>query len=107
MKGGTARLGSYKCVLAPKSKVAKLYGKELIEERHRHRYEINSAYCEKLEQVGVEFVGMHPESKLIEVIELQNHPFFIVTNFLPEYKSKPYRPHPVFLGLINTAKSIR
>lgn len=107
MKGGTARLGSYKCVLAPKSKVAKLYGKELIEERHRHRYEINSAYCEKLEQAGVEFVGMHPESKLIEVIELANHPFFIGTNFLPEYKSKPYRPHPVFLGLVNTAKSIR
>ena len=107
MKGGTIRLGSYRCVLAPKSKVAKLYGKDVIEERHRHRYEINATYSEKLEQAGVEFVGMHPESKLIEVIELANHPYFIGTNFLPEYKSKPYRPQPIFLGLVNTAKSIR
>ncbi len=107
MKGGTMRLGAYKCVLDPKSKVQKLYGKDVIEERHRHRYEINGMYSEKLEQAGVQMVGMHPESKLIEVIELQNHPFFVGTNFLPEYKSKPYRPHPVFLGLVNTAKSVR
>ena len=107
MKGGTNRLGSYKCVLAPKSKVEKLYGKDLIEERHRHRYEINGAYSEKLEQAGVQFVGMNPESKLIEVIELQNHPFFIGVNYQPELKSKPYKPHPIFLGLVNTAKSVR
>ena len=107
MKGGTNRLGSFKCVLDPKSKVEKLYGKDLIEERHRHRYEINGMYTEKLEQVGVQFVGMNPESKLIEVIELQNHPFFVGVNFQPEFKSKPYRPHPIFLGLVNTAKSVR
>ena len=107
MKGGTNRLGSYKCVLDPKSKLAKLYGKELIEERHRHRYEINGAYSEKFEQAGIQFVGMNPESKLIEAIELQNHPFFVGVNFQPEFKSKPYRPHPIYLGLVNTAKSVR
>lgn len=107
MKGGTNRLGSYKCVLAPKSKVEKLYGKDLIEERHRHRFEINGSYSEKLEQAGVQVVGMNPESKLIEIIELQNHPFFVGVNFQPEFKSKPYRPHPIFLGLVNTAKSVR
>lgn len=107
MKGGTNRLGSYKCVLDPKSKVAKLYGKELIEERHRHRYEINGLYSEKFEQAGIQFAGINPESKLIEIIELQNHPFYVGVNFQPEFKSKPYRPHPIFLGLVNTAKSIR
>lgn len=107
MSGGTNRLGSYKCVLDPKSKVAKLYGKELIEERHRHRYEINGSFSEKFEQAGIQFVGMNPESKLIEIIELQNHPFFVGVNFQPEFKSKPYKPHPIFLGLVNTAKSVR
>lgn len=107
MKGGTNRLGAYKCVLDPKSKAAKLYGKELIEERHRHRYEINGLYSEKFEQAGILFAGINPESKLIEIIELQNHPFFVAVNFQPEFKSRPYRPHPLFLGLVNTAKSVR
>ena len=107
MKGGLTRLGTFKCVLDSKSKVEKLYGKDLIEERHRHRFEVNGAFIEKFEQVGVQFVGMNPESKLIEVIELMNHPFFVGVNFQPELKSKPYRPHPIFLGLVNTAKSVR
>ena len=64
-------------------------------------------YSEKFEQAGIQIVGMNPESKLVEVIELQNHPFFVGVNFQPEFKSKPYRPHPVFLGLVNTAKSVR
>ena len=107
MKGGNYRVGSYKCVLAQKSKINKLYGTELIEERHRHSFEVNGLYSEKFEQAGVQIVGMNPESKLVEVIELQNHPFFVGVNFQPEFKSKPYRPHPVFLGLVNTAKSVR
>ena len=107
MKGGTNRLGSYKCVLDPKSKLAKLYGKELIEERHRHRYEVNGSFSDKFELAGLQFVGMNPESKLIEAFELMNHPFFVGVNFQPEFKSKPYRPHPIFLGLVNTAKSVR
>ena len=107
MKGGLTRLGTFKCVLDSKSKVEKLYGKDLIEERHRHRFEVNGTFIEKFEQVGVQFVGMNPESKLIEVIELMNHPFFVGVNFQPELKSKPYRPHPIFLGLVNTAKSVR
>ena len=80
---------------------------ELIEERHRHRYEVNGAFSEKFEQARIQFVGMNPESKLIEAIELQNHPFYVGVNFQPEFKSRPYRPHPIFLGLVNTAKSIR
>lgn len=107
MKGGNYRVGTYKCVLVQKSKIAKLYGTELIEERHRHSFEVNGLYSEKFEQAGIQIVGMNPESKLVEVIELQNHPFFVGVNFQPEFKSKPYRPHPVFLGLVNTAKSVR
>lgn len=107
MKGGTYRVGAYKCVLAPKTKISKLYGTEVIEERHRHRFEVNGSYSEKFEQAGIQVVGMNPESKLVEVIELQNHPFFVGVNFQPEFKSKPYRPHPIFLGLVNTAKSVR
>ena len=107
MKGGTLRLGNYKCALVPESKSAKLYGKELIEERHRHRHELNNEYSEKLEQAGLQMVGMNPETKLVEVVEIQNHPFMVGVNFHAEFNSKPYKPHPLFLGLVNTAKSIR
>ncbi len=107
MKGGTMRLGAYKCVLDPSSKSAKLYGKEFVSERHRHRYEFNGKYCEKFETAGMIFAGMNPESKLIEAIELKDHPYFIGTIFEPQYKSRPNQPHPLFLGLMNTAKSVR
>lgn len=107
MKGGTMRLGLYKCALEPNSQSAKLYGKNLISERHRHRYEFNLAYGEKFEKAGLSLVGMNPESKLIELVELKNHPYFIGTIFEPEKLSRPNKPHPLFLGLMNTAKSIR
>lgn len=107
MKGGTMRLGAYKCVLDPNSKAAKLYGKELVSERHRHRYEFNGKYYDKFEKEGMIFAGMNPESKLIESIELKDHPYFLATIFEPEYKSRPNKPHPLFLGLMNTAKSVR
>ncbi|MBP3581975.1 MAG: CTP synthase [Clostridia bacterium] len=107
MKGGTMRLGAYNCVLDPNSKSAKLYGKELVSERHRHRYEFNGKYSEQFEKEGLQLVGMNPESKLVEIVELKNHPYFVGVIFEPECLSRPNRPHPLFLGLINTAKSIR
>jgi CTP synthase len=107
MKGGTMRLGSYKCVLDPSSQVSKLYGKEVVEERHRHRYEFNGKFSEKFEKAGVVVSGMNPESKLVEIFEFKNHPFFVCTIFEAGNKSRPNRPHPLFLGLANTAKSVR
>ena len=101
------RLGAFNCVLDPNSISYKLYGTEFISERHRHKYEINNAYYEYLDKAGVVFAGMNPESKLTEIIELKNHPFFVCTIFQPEFKSYPNKPHPLYLGLINTAKSIR
>lgn len=107
MNGKTMRLGSYDCVFDPNSKSQTLYGQELISERHRHRYEFNSKYHEKFEENGMTLAGMNPQSKLIEIIELQNHPFFVGVTFEPECKSRPNKPHPLFLGLVNTAKSVR
>ena len=87
--------------------VKSLYGKELVSERHRHRYEFNGKYSEQFEKEGLQLVGMNPESKLVEIVELKNHPYFVGVIFEPECLSRPNRPHPLFLGLINTAKSIR
>lgn len=106
-KGITMRVGSYNCALDPSSKSAKLYGKDLITERHRHKYEFNSKYFDKFEKEGLIFAGMNPESKLVELVELQDHPYFVGTIFEPEYLTRPHKPHPLFLGLMNTAKSIR
>ncbi len=105
--GVNTRLGAYKCVLDPESKAAKLYGKEVVSERHRHSYEFNTAYYEKYENAGMLFAGMNPESKLVEVVEIKTHPYFVGVIFEPENKSRPNKPHPLFLGLINTAKSVR
>ena len=101
------RLGSFNCVLDKKSISFKLYGNEFISERHRHKYEFNNAYFELFDKAGVMFAGMNPETKLTEIIELKNHPFFVCTIFQPEFKSYPNKPHPLYLGLINTAKSVR
>ena len=105
--GINTRLGAYNCVLDPSSKAAKLYGKELVSERHRHSYEFNSAYYDKYEKEGMLFAGMNPDSKLVEIVEIKSHPYFVGVIFEPENKSRPNRPHPLFLGLINTAKSVR
>jgi CTP synthase len=106
-KGITMRVGAYNCALDPNSKSAKLYGKELISERHRHKFEFNSKYFDKFEKEGLIFAGMNPESKLVELVELQDHPYYIGTIFETQYLTRPNRPHPLFLGLMNTAKSIR
>lgn len=101
--GGTMRLGAYDCALTPGSKTAKLYGVEKISERHRHRYEFNNDYRERMEAAGLKVVGVNPESNLVEIVELQKHPYFVGTQFHPEFKSRPLHPHPLFVGLIGAA----
>lgn len=99
-KGGTMRLGSQPCHLAEGSNAAKLYGSSLIHERHRHRYEFNNAYRGRFEETGFVFSGTSPDGKLVEVIELKDHPFYIASQFHPEFLSKPNAAHPLFRGFI-------
>ena len=99
-KGGTMRLGNYNCVLAPESISAKLYGQRVIAERHRHRYELNNAYRGQLEAAGLVIAGQSPDGKLVELIEIKDHPFFVASQFHPEFKSRPHQPHPLFVGFI-------
>ena len=101
--GGTMRLGAYPAQLAKGSKVAKIYGEALISERHRHRYEVNTRYRERLEGAGVRFCGMSPDGLLPEIIELPDHPWFIGVQFHPELKSRPFEPHPLFASFIAAA----
>ena len=102
-KGGTMRLGAYPCVFDPESLAAKIYGKTEISERHRHRYEFNSKYRKDLEDAGLSIAGTNPESGLVEVVELKDHPYFIGCQYHPEFKSRPQDPHPLFAGLIAAA----
>lgn len=101
-KGGTMRLGSYPCKLKDESLAKSLYQEDLIYERHRHRFEVNNAYRESLEQAGLIISGLSPNNRLVEIVELsqKDHPFFIASQFHPEFKSRPTRPHPLFRGLI-------
>jgi CTP synthase len=102
--GGTMRLGAYPAVLSPGSLVSELYGGAArIEERHRHRYEVNVHYKERLEQVGMRFSGMSPDGVLPEIIERPDHPWFVGVQYHPELKSKPFEPHPLFAGFITAA----
>jgi len=101
--GGTMRLGAYKAVLKPGSKAAEIYGSTAIEERHRHRYEVNIAYRDRLEKAGVVFSGLSPDGVLPEIIEREDHPWFIGVQFHPELKSKPLSPHPLFVSFIRAA----
>ncbi|MDE0967929.1 MAG: CTP synthase [Octadecabacter sp.] len=102
-KGGTMRLGSYNATLTPGSKVANIYGSLTIEERHRHRYEVDTKYCARLEEVGLCFSGMSPDGKLPEIVEWTDHPWFIGVQFHPELKSKPFAPHPLFADFVRAA----
>jgi CTP synthase len=101
--GGTMRLGAYPCNLQPGSLAHRLYGETEISERHRHRLEVNNAYRDTLSQCGLVFSGTSPAGDLVEVIELPDHPFFIASQFHPEFKSRPNRAHPLFRGLIEAA----
>jgi len=101
--GGTMRLGQYECLLQPGSRVAEIYGKDRIFERHRHRYEVNVNYRERLERAGLRFSGMSPDGLLPEIVEYDDHPWFIGVQFHPELKSKPFEPHPLFASFIKAA----
>jgi CTP synthase len=102
-KGGTMRLGAYACVLRSGSLAGRLYGKDEVSERHRHRYEVNNAYRSRLSDGGLVVSGHNPELNLVEMIELPDHPHFVGCQFHPEFKSKPYAPHPLFSGFIRAA----
>ena len=101
--GGTLRLGSYPCVLAKDSKAYELYGTETIHERHRHRYEVNNDYRAILTENGMKLSGLSPDGRIIEMIEIPSHPWFVATQAHPELKSRPNRPHPLFRGFVEAA----
>lgn len=101
--GGTLRLGSYPCTLNTASKTYEMYKKEQIEERHRHRYEVNNDYRDALTEHGMKLSGLSPDGKIVEMIEIPDHPWFIATQAHPELKSRPNRPHPLFKGFIEAA----
>jgi CTP synthase len=101
--GATMRLGSYPCRLRQGSKVREIYEEKIVPERHRHRYEFNNTYREDIEQNGLRVVGVNPDSGLVEIVELQDHPFFIGVQFHPEFKSRPLDPHPLFKAFIEAA----
>ena len=100
------RLGAYDATLKEGSNVAKVYGTTSIDERHRHRYEVDTAYREQLEKAGLTFSGMSPDGMLPEIVEWSDHPWFIGVQFHPELKSKPFDPHPLFKDFIRAAKEM-
>ena len=104
-KGGTMRLGAYPCILKDGSMAKELYGTEKISERHRHRFEYNNDYKERLENAGFICSGTSPDGKLVEIVEYRQHPYFIAGQFHPELKSRPNRPAPLFVGIVKAAKS--
>lgn len=104
IKGGTMRLGNFDCVIEKGTKTAKLYGTTTIKERHRHRYEFNPEYESAIKKGGIKVVGKNPQTGLAEIVEGIKHPYFIASQYHPEFKSRPLRPHPLFIGLIKAIK---
>lgn len=104
-KGGTMRLGAYPCKIIPDTRAFEAYGKELVEERHRHRYEFNNAFKDLLEEKGMVFSGTAPDGSLMEIVELPDHPWFLGCQFHPEFKSRPMAAHPLFREFIKAAKN--
>jgi CTP synthase len=105
-KGGTMRLGVYPCKLVPGTVAAALYGKDEIDERHRHRYEFNNDYREQLSAAGLVYSGLSPDGNLVEICEMKNHRWMLGCQFHPEFLSRPGRPHPLFRGFIGAAKDV-
>lgn len=105
--GGTMRLGAYRCDLVENTKVRAAYGEPVIMERHRHRYEFNNHYRDKIENAGLKVAGLYKEKNLVEIVELEGHPWFVGVQFHPEFRSRPVNPHPLFMGFVSTAKSLR
>ena len=106
-KGGTMRLGEYSCTLTKGTRVANIYGRSKITERHRHRYEFNNDYIKRFEENGMSVAGVNPETGLVEIIELKNHPFFVGVQFHPEYKSTVENPHPLFAKFVRAAIDVK
>ncbi|AOZ98443.1 CTP synthase [Flavobacterium commune] len=106
-KGGTMRLGAWKCEIKPYTLAYKIYGQTTIHERHRHRYEYNSAYVVELEKAGLKASGVNPDTGLVEIVEIENHPFFIGVQYHPEYKSTVANPHPLFVNFVAAAVKAR
>ncbi len=102
-KGGTMRLGIYPCRVEKDTRTGEIYGENLVYERHRHRYELNNEFRGQLEQFGMRFSGVSPDGRLVEIIELEDHPWFVGTQFHPEFKSRPYRSHPLFRNFVKAA----
>ncbi|MBA2442918.1 MAG: CTP synthase [Rubrobacter sp.] len=102
--GGTMRLGSYPCKVKPGTLASRLYEDELVDERHRHRYEVNNEYRERLETAGLAWSGTSPDGRLVEIAEIQDHPFYIGSQFHPEFKSRPLKPHPLLRGFVGACK---
>lgn len=107
IKGGTMRLGAYECQLDRDSLAYKIYGTEIISERHRHRYEFNGDFLERMEEGGLKATGRNPETGLVEIVEIPTHPFFIGVQFHPEYKSTPEKPQPIFVAFVKAAMEYR
>lgn len=107
IKGGTMRLGAYDCKLDKNSLAYRIYGSEMISERHRHRYEFNNAYLERMEAAGLKATGKNPDTGLIEIVEIPTHPFFIGVQFHPELKSTPEKPQPIFVNFVKAAMTYR
>jgi CTP synthase len=106
-KGGTMRLGLYPAKLTAGSKAAAVYGQEVIYERHRHRFEVNNRYRQTLEAAGMLLSGQSPDGRLVEIVELKDHPWFVASQFHPEFKSRPERPHPLFDGFVTAALAVQ
>jgi len=105
--GGTMRLGLYPCVLVEGTVTQQAYGKTYVEERHRHRFEFNNAYREAFAQAGMRFSGLSPDRRLVEIVELADHPFMVGSQFHPEFGSRPNAPHPLFLAFVGAALAHR
>jgi len=105
--GGTIRLGAWPCKIGKKTILRDIYDTDFVQERHRHRYEFNNVYRKQIENAGMVISGTSPDGKLVEAIELKNHPFFVGTQFHPEYKSRPLSPHPIFVKFVEATKKVR
>jgi CTP synthase len=106
-KGGTMRLGAYPCKIKPKTLAYEIYGETSISQRHRHRFEFNNKFREKVEKAGMKISGTSPNNLLVEIVEIPSHPFFIAGQFHPEFKSRPDRPEPLFRELVKAAKKAK
>lgn len=103
--GGTMRLGLYPCQVQPNTIVAEAYKKNMVQERHRHRFELNNAYRDVLSKAGMRFSGLSPDGRLVEIVEMANHPFMVATQFHPEFLSRPNRPHPLFVAFLKAVQN--